>query len=180
MDSYRHGLQVRSNDVVDAAELRVTPEVVHGAASGVLAVAERFKGDVDPDLVAVLEQVRHGPRRIGDADGYAFDLVRIDAFLQRRAGEADDAESRGGRGWLAGFFGEGEPDFEGSLGGEVVEAQGAEEAYDALWYLLGDFGEAVVFACGEVGEGVEAAFEVDEMSFIDQTLERHAGDPEWF
>ena len=64
--SLRQGIEVGAHHIGDAAEPGEAPQVVHGRppplavrAQGLL---QRLQGHVQPDLVAVLEAVRDGPR----------------------------------------------------------------------------------------------------------------------
>ena len=95
--------------------------VVHVHASASSRLAQRFEGDIEPDLVPVLEEIGDGLGDGEDPDGGALDFMMLDAVGQRRARKADDPQWwetwRGlARPWI-----DREPDFPGILYGETVE-----------------------------------------------------------
>ena len=68
-------------------------------------------------------------------------------------------------------FGQGDPDFKGKLGADLVELKRGEQADDGLGYAAADFDEALVLGHLAVRQTVEAArdslqlaalFELDE------------------
>ena len=64
--------------------------------------------------------------------------MTLEALGQRGAGEADDAHSRPGDGWLARLHPDRDPDFVRLLGCEPVELEGRQQAHDCAGSLLAD------------------------------------------
>src|SRR5947208_3258401 len=88
----RQRLQVRAHDVGDTADDRRTPQIVHRTAPLLPAVAERFEGDVETDLVPVFETIRHGLRRAEDPNGHALNLMFLDLGCQSLTGKMNDPQ----------------------------------------------------------------------------------------
>jgi len=126
-------------------------EVLHRDSTGAPALAKRFERNVESDLVPKLEAVRHGLRQAIDADGHAFDDVRLGSLAKRRAGKTGDPQADLVEAGTPRFVVKGEPDLVGTLSGEVVKAERGKEADDAVGDAFADLGERVVL--GDVRPG---------------------------
>lgn len=67
-------------------------DLTHGGSLLLKTGAQRRQGNVEADLVAVLEAIRDGFRRMVDLDGHALDQVGLAAGGKRCAGKAMDPE----------------------------------------------------------------------------------------
>lgn len=82
------------HDARHSADLREVSELRRPAAVANSEVSERFHGNVDSDLVAVLEAVGQRLGRGIYAAGNLVDAMVFDAVLQCLAGEAHDPQRR--------------------------------------------------------------------------------------
>src|SRR6266571_9481336 len=71
--SSRHRFHVWPHHRRDSADLGVPPQFVHARAVPLSVVSQRLDGDIQADLVPVLEAVGHGLGRVVDSNLHAFD-----------------------------------------------------------------------------------------------------------
>src|SRR5436190_24128355 len=87
-----HRFQIWAHDVGDAADPRIPEQIVDRATALAPVVLQRLNGDVEPDLVAVLEAVRHGLGRPVDANGDAADPMLLDSLVVSGPREPNESE----------------------------------------------------------------------------------------
>ena len=90
-DGSYQALQVRPHHIGHAADFGVAPDLVTGHAAGSLRRAQRLQSNIQADLVAVLETVRHRLGDARDANGHPVDDVLLGALGERQTREADEA-----------------------------------------------------------------------------------------
>ena len=146
----------------------MTPQFINRALPQTTVVPERFNGDIDADLVPELEAVDDGARRARHPHRHTLDLVLFDAGRHGCARHAHDPnwgdiELRDRRASI-----HSQPDLPRVLRPKPVEAEGREQADDALGDALRDFCERVVFAGLSVRRRVQAPAEPREMPLTGQ------------
>lgn len=87
----------------------------------------------------------------------ALDVVNLNPFSQRFSGKAGDAQRHNARHRCARLIGNGEPDFERSLGGKVVETQRRKQADYPAGNALRRLRQTVVGSHRLAGQPVKAA-----------------------
>ena len=138
------GFEVRAHDPCDAASVRSFDEPFNRTFAWTQVLAQRLDGDIETDLVSVLEAVGDCFLARSDANVHPFELVGLDAVGQGDAGEADDAE-RGPIGdRLPGLYIDRHPDFVRNLRTDAVKTKCGEQAYDAMRNARGRFHERMV------------------------------------
>ena len=88
--------------------------------------------------------------------GHPLDLVFLDPGIERGLGEAHDTQR-----WVLharppGLLGDGQPDFKGRLGGEIVKAQGGQQADHTFRYTFAGLGQRVMLGDATAGEDVKS------------------------
>ena len=120
-------IQVGLHDACDPAVSRETGKIVGAAAVLSGEVPQRLDGDIDADLVAVLEAVRD---RLGggiDPQGDSFGPMGLDPFRQGWAGEASDPQPRIIERRTARLLRESDPDLGRRLSRQVMEPERGEK-----------------------------------------------------
>jgi hypothetical protein len=69
----------------------------HRETTGLPCLLQRFKGDVETDLVPIFEDVGEGLRHTVDPHDPAFDGVSLDTFGERWSAKAHDMQGRVGK-----------------------------------------------------------------------------------
>lgn len=84
-------LQIRPHHTIDSANSGVAVHLIHAEAPCLPALAQRLKGHVQTNLVAVLEGVGDGFNDALHTRRIAFDAVSLDSFNQSVVAEAHTA-----------------------------------------------------------------------------------------
>jgi hypothetical protein len=92
---------------------------------------ERLDGDVNADLIPILETVGYGFCRRCDPNLDALDGVRFYTVGECRPRKPDHAQRWPVCAGLSGFDSERDPDFVRRLRGDLVKAESREKAHDA-------------------------------------------------
>ena len=87
-------LQIRIDHIRYPADFGGLPQIVHSRFSVSQALAERFKGHIETDLVPVFEAIRNGLGDRENSRGYAFDVMYFLAEFKGQLGETHDTQSR--------------------------------------------------------------------------------------
>jgi len=90
----QEGFQVRAHDVFHPANTSTLKEFVYVERFSSPICLESFHGDIEPDLVAVLEAVGDGFFRAVDAKGDSTHLVDLYSFGKSIAREPEEADRR--------------------------------------------------------------------------------------
>jgi hypothetical protein len=77
--------EVWPHDIGNSTDFGKLPELVCGRRTFAPSVSERFNGNVDADLIAVLEAVGDGFGRRVNFDVHAVDAMVFDAFAECRS-----------------------------------------------------------------------------------------------
>src|ERR1700678_177249 len=102
--------EIRPHDAVDATHFREPVDFIYVRAVVSQCVLQGFNGNINADLVPVLEAVGNCLRGAVDADRNTFNSVGRDPRGKRLPGKPDDAERWRLQGWLACFVVYGDPD----------------------------------------------------------------------
>src|SRR5271154_4912098 len=84
--------EIWSDDPIDPTHFRKSVDFIDGRAFVAQCVLQGFDGDINADLVTVLETIGNWLRGAVDADGNAFNGVRLDSLSESFPGETNDAE----------------------------------------------------------------------------------------
>ena len=146
----------------------MAPEVVQRELALAPAVAQRFECHVQADLVAEPEAVDDGPGGVEDRHLDAVDVQAIDALGQGSVGHAHDTDrglvQPGGHHVRR----DRDPDLEGGLRADLVDAQRGQQADHALGHACRDFRQRAVLADLGAGQAVEAARHAFELAGLHQ------------
>ena len=80
--SSSESLQIRLDHIRYPADFGGLPQIVHSRFSVSQALAERFEGHIETDLVPVFEAIRNGLGDRENSRGYAFDVMYFLAELK--------------------------------------------------------------------------------------------------
>lgn len=169
--SGREGLEVGTHHAFDAADARVVVDLVHGETLSTPAFTERFERDVEPDLVAVLEEIRDGFRGSVDAHVLAFDAMNLDAVGEGSAAEAMNSQARPGEPRSAGPPVDRDPHLVRELGADLMETQRGQQAHHCFRGGRGDEGEAVMLGDWSVRQPVPATRDPIEGALVDEAAQ---------
>lgn len=90
----QEGFQVRAHDIFHPTNSSAVKEFVHVERFSSTICLESFQGDLEPDLVAVLEAVGDGFFRAVDAEGDSTHLVNLYSFGKSIARKPEETDRR--------------------------------------------------------------------------------------
>src|SRR5659263_183308 len=90
----QEGFQVRAHDFFNPANSGTVKEFLHVERLSSPICLESFQGDIEPDLVAMLEAVGDGFFRAVDAEGDSTHLADLHPFGKSIAREPEEADRR--------------------------------------------------------------------------------------
>ena len=89
--------------------------------------------------------------------GHPLDLVFLDPGIERGLREAHDTQRWVFHAWPPGLLADGQPYFKRRLGGEIVKAQGGQQADHTFGYTFAGLGQRVMLGDATVGEDVKSS-----------------------
>lgn len=145
---------VRPHDTLDAASRRRAIKRLDRDHLATPRFTERLDRDIDPDLVPVFEQIRHGLGNPVDPHWLTLDPVSLDALFERGSAEPDDLERQLRDTGCTGSTIDRDPDFGRELRADAVNCERGQEADDTARDGAGGDRKSVMLGNSAVGKAV--------------------------
>ena len=154
--SYGHRFHVRYHDITYPADLRVTPDFVHCATATFSTLTKCFQGNIQTDLVTVLEAIGY---RLGKAvDLYLHSIYHVcfHTFAERRSGKSDKFYRQAGSGEMS-FNVNSHPDLERRLCCQIMKTKCGKKADHAVGDCFANLGQSLMLCYLCISQSIETA-----------------------